>query len=40
MAGFASIFDGLPSSEISIPARDFALAMLEANRSRLIAGLK
>lgn len=40
MADFASIFDGLPSSEISIPARDFALAMLEANRSRLIAGLK
>lgn len=36
LADFREIFDNVPSSEISEPARDFGLRMLEINRERLL----
>jgi hypothetical protein len=36
LADYARIFDNIPAHEITHPARDFALKMLEINRDRLL----
>lgn len=36
LADYRRIFDNVPATEISEPARDFALRMLEINRNRLL----
>lgn len=36
LADYRRIFDNIPPDEITDPARDFALKMLEINRARLL----
>lgn len=36
LADFRGIFENIPASEITVPAREFALKMLEINRERLL----
>lgn len=39
LADYQGIFDNIPSTKISQPARDFAVKMLEVNRNRLLQNL-
>jgi hypothetical protein len=36
LADYRAIFDNVPPSEITVPARDFSLKMLEVNGGRLL----